>query len=73
MTGGAGSNLRVLMRNYHENYLELAVDYGNAGLIAEAINLLERYNQLSCKEPRKIIRWFIITLVISTIWKVRLI
>jgi len=36
----------VLMRNYHENYLELAVDYGNAGLYDDAINLLDLYRDL---------------------------
>jgi tetratricopeptide (TPR) repeat protein len=36
-----------LMRNYHENYIELAVDYGNAGLYTDAINLLDIYNRLS--------------------------
>jgi tetratricopeptide (TPR) repeat protein len=49
---GSRQQLERLMRNYHENYLELAVDYGNAGLIAEAINLLERYNQLSSQSRK---------------------
>ncbi|MEX2639101.1 MAG: DUF5107 domain-containing protein [Balneolales bacterium] len=31
-----------LMRNDRENYLELAVDYGNAGLFREALDVLER-------------------------------
>ncbi|MFO7923502.1 MAG: DUF5107 domain-containing protein [Bacteroidales bacterium] len=35
-----------IMRNYHENYLELAVDYGNAGLYNDALNILALYNEL---------------------------
>jgi tetratricopeptide (TPR) repeat protein len=41
--------LEGMMRNYHENYLELAAGYGNAGLVTEAKNVLERYNQLPVK------------------------
>jgi tetratricopeptide (TPR) repeat protein len=36
----------TLMRNYHENYLQLAVNYGSAGLYSEAIDLLEHYLKL---------------------------
>ena len=36
----------VMMRNYHENYIELAVDYGNAGLYEDAINILDIYTSL---------------------------
>ena len=35
-----------LMRDYHENYLELAVTYGNGGLLDEAADVLERYTRL---------------------------
>lgn len=31
-----------VLRNYHENYLELAVDYGNAGLYDRAIAVLKK-------------------------------
>lgn len=33
--------LRQIMRNSHHNYLETALDYGNAGFYGEAIELLE--------------------------------
>ena len=36
------TELRDLMRDEVENYLELAVDYGNAGLWEEAIEVLDR-------------------------------
>ncbi|MFQ6070789.1 MAG: DUF5107 domain-containing protein [Candidatus Aminicenantales bacterium] len=35
--------LRRKMRGEVQNYLELAVDYGNCGLLGEAIDVLERY------------------------------
>ncbi|MEX2600856.1 MAG: DUF5107 domain-containing protein [Balneolaceae bacterium] len=35
------NRMRELMRNSSENYLELAVQYGNAGLYEDAIKLLE--------------------------------
>ncbi len=42
----ARNDFTRLMRNYHENYIELAVGYGNAGLYSDAINLLDIYNRL---------------------------
>ena len=39
---GHEAELRDLMRDEVENYLELAVDYGNAGLWEEAIEVLDR-------------------------------
>jgi tetratricopeptide (TPR) repeat protein len=38
-----GKRFESMMRNYHENYLELAVKYRNAGLIDDAAALLEQY------------------------------
>ena len=35
--------MEVLMRNDHQNYLELAIDYGNCGFYEEAIQVLERF------------------------------
>jgi tetratricopeptide (TPR) repeat protein len=45
-TGGDGQRFERIMRDYHENYLELAVFYGNAGMLKDAVDLLEKYLKL---------------------------
>jgi len=45
-SGQVRNDFTELMRNYHENYLELAVEYGNGGFVDEAAELLEMYNNL---------------------------
>lgn len=37
--------LNDLLRGYHHNYLELAIDYGNGGLFEDAIDILSLYDE----------------------------
>lgn len=44
-------DLKKLMRDSKQSYLELAMDYGNCGFFQEAINVLLRYTEIVSTHP----------------------
>jgi len=45
------ADLKKLMRQYKQSYLELALDYGKCGFYQDAINVLLRYTQINSSHP----------------------